>query len=217
MTEKSMQTKVRFMHLIRWTHNESALGDIRVINIVRDGRDVALSWCKEWFGPPNMKTAAKLWGEYVTFADNYAKKHPEKVYTIYFEDLIKDTEQTLAKIAKFAGLTKLEKQQDNYAAAFSNAISQGGYHVKVGQASDISSVRKWQTEMCQEDQAIFADVASDILQRHGYPGSGVPQNVRNNFWRPNISFVSLLRFARNTLPLFLAIGSWILPFRRDGK
>jgi hypothetical protein len=72
----------------------------KILHIIRDGRDVSLSWQLRWFGPKNTFHAAKLWKRYVSTGISAGHNLPEEQYLeIRYDTLITESEKTLKKYA----------------------------------------------------------------------------------------------------------------------
>lgn len=76
--------------------------EARIIHIIRDGRDVSLSWLKAAFEPRNLFTAATLWNRYVTAGRNAGSMLPRKSYLeIRYEALLDRPGETMRAVCDF--------------------------------------------------------------------------------------------------------------------
>ncbi|MBF0127490.1 MAG: sulfotransferase, partial [Magnetococcales bacterium] len=75
------------------------LPDMKVIHIVRDGRDVVLSWLRSWWGPATLGEAASLWQTHVTDKRAWGARHPDQYLEVRYEHLLDDPETVLRQIA----------------------------------------------------------------------------------------------------------------------
>lgn len=81
----------------------SVLPESHFIHIVRDGRDVALSWRETWFAPSrSVPELVRRWGEMIRIARTQAAGL--NYLEVRYEDLIKFPADTLADICAFTGL-----------------------------------------------------------------------------------------------------------------
>src|SRR5262249_57075272 len=92
----------------------------KFIQIVRDGRDCAISgWFhnlrkEEWVNhncgslDTFVGRVAELWGTDLAKAQEFADAHPDRIRRIRYEDLVKDTEATLAGLFAFLGVETTE-------------------------------------------------------------------------------------------------------------
>lgn len=89
----------------------------KFINVVRDGRDCAVScwyhnqrvlpdWNGQKYGSLDafVEVFAKIWAADIQFADEFAAQNPARIMQVRYEDLITDTETTLAGLLAFLGV-----------------------------------------------------------------------------------------------------------------
>jgi sulfotransferase family protein len=80
------------------------LPEARFIHIIRDGRDVALSWRQTWFSPGNdMRTLAREWSAWIERARAESRFVPHYM-EVRFEQLVSEPEAVLRGIASFVEL-----------------------------------------------------------------------------------------------------------------
>lgn len=72
---------------------------MKVINIVRDARDVVASMNEAW-GTSFIRGAC-VWGEGVRSAEEYKDNYPDGILSIKYEDLCSDTENVMREISLF--------------------------------------------------------------------------------------------------------------------
>lgn len=76
--------------------------EAQIIHIVRDGRDVALSWLKKRFEPQNLYKAAQLWVDMVSRGRSDGSLLPASVYhEVRYETLLAQPEQTMRQVCDF--------------------------------------------------------------------------------------------------------------------
>src|SRR6185503_10253265 len=75
----------------------------RIVCLVRDGRDVALSLRAMPWGPPTLAAAAELWNTFVRLADAFAQEHPERFMFVHYEKLVTHPNQVLPEVMRFLG------------------------------------------------------------------------------------------------------------------
>ena len=77
--------------------------DVKFIHIVRDPRDVALSYKKTW--NKNIYEAANKWRLLIEEVDRSKKiLNKEQYHELYYEDLLMNTENVLTGICSFIGV-----------------------------------------------------------------------------------------------------------------
>jgi hypothetical protein len=151
--------------------------EARIVNLVRDGRDVCLSLLRVPFGPANVWAAAHQWKDAVDRGDAAHARYGDDVLTVSYEQMVRDPQAQIGRICEFAGLS--------FAPEMLEADPNAGSRVAAGQESwftglsagiNADSVDAWRTRMTRSDQALFVSIAGEALRRHGYetPDTGPP-------------------------------------------
>jgi hypothetical protein len=126
----------------------------RVVHLVRDGRDVALSLLevKAW-GPRTVYGAARWWARRVDGIQQYAAQHMEgRFLEIQYEELIEDPAAVYERITRFYGIHDPAKH-----AELARQVA-----AKKGNSG------KWRSRMSPKQLELFERVAGETLQRNGY-------------------------------------------------
>lgn len=167
--------------------------DLKAIHIIRDGRDVALSWLATWFGPANLADVARRWRNHVEEKRNWGQRHPDNYFEVRYEDLLADTQGTMAAIGRWLNLP-LNPESLNLANSMSaRVLSSGGEHDLLGKSVQADNKEKWRTKMSLEDQQIFSSLAASTLRSCGY--DALPDNDRPALGlKIKINFQLLARF-----------------------
>jgi hypothetical protein len=123
---------------------------IKYINIIRDGRAVALSLKNIAFAPENnLKSALDRWAKHIITALNVQLKLEMKSYIkIKYEDLVNDPDNVLRSVCSF-----LQVQ-----------------HFKISQRFDIhnKSLAKWKDEFTKDDLDYAKKHYSELFKSLGY-------------------------------------------------
>jgi len=147
--------------------------DARVIVLVRDGRDVALSIMGLPFGPNNVWAAARSWAAGIRRGQEAERRHPGQVLRLRYEDLVSDPKRELERACEFLGLAFTEEMLAiERTDAGKLAKGQEGWFTNVWAGINTSAVGKWRRQMTPAQQAVFAAVASDELRALGYETAG---------------------------------------------
>jgi len=154
--------------------------DARIVHIIRDGRDVALSLDKrEWSRPlpwdrKNSLLAAGIYWEWIVRKGRkYGAMLGSNYMEVHYEELVSDPGGTLARVGEFI-------QHDlNYARIL---------RASVGSVKDpltsfkedlnggpFSPVGRWRNKFSPEQLAWFERLVGDYLRELGYPLSGTVQ------------------------------------------
>jgi hypothetical protein len=200
-------------------HVERLLGiwpHARVVILVRDGRDVALSLKRMPFGPNNAWAAAQWWARGIRAGAAAQERHPDNVLTVRYEDLAREPARRVPPVCEFLGLTYRPEMLDLAHADRSRIVpDQTSWFPTLFDGINTKSVGRWEREMPVRDQAVFAALAHDELARLGYPvpdrplapptGRRAALYHRHNELMRNVNFVRLRVFQERGRELRLAL------------
>jgi hypothetical protein len=161
------------------------LPEARFIHMIRDGRDVALSLRKVWFGPDSVETSAQAWAWAISEA---RKQRPNLRHylEVRFEDLLRHPQETLRHICTFLQLPwapsvlhyhrnagqRLEEIRHDYRAPDGQVIATAEQRMAALQRTttppDTSRADRWRREMSGPERETFASIAGPTLQELGY-------------------------------------------------
>jgi|GEM_PF-2014459 len=149
------------------------VGRLKVVHIIRDGRDVALSWCREWFGPETIIEAAARWQAHIQAFREWGRAHPGHYYELRYEDLIIQPQKAIEKVARFLGVqpqtTENEITPDGGLAKLHAGES---YHPLLSGPIQSTNAYKWRREMTADEQDRFELYAGQTLADCGYERVG---------------------------------------------
>jgi len=154
--------------------------EARIVNLVRDGRDVGMSLLRVPFGPGNVWAAARQWRAAVDAGDGAAARYGDDVLTIRYEDLVAEPDAVARRVCAFCEIAyRPEMLAIEESAAGRLAAGQEGWFTELYAGIGTRSVGKWRTGMTRSQQAVFAAGAAEALRRHGYdvPDAGQPPPV----------------------------------------
>jgi hypothetical protein len=161
------------------------LPEARFVHIIRDGRDVALSVSRLWFGPNSVVEAADWWASKIRKARHQAEALPYYL-EVRYEDMLADPATVLRRICSFidlpwdpAMLTFHERAQERIAELDAPVRSADGVRI-VSVQERLSALKlvtepprrdrigRWRTEMTREDRHAFEEIAGELLCELGY-------------------------------------------------
>lgn len=156
-------------HTLCWQTIREGFPNLKVVHLLRDGRDVALSFRSAPFGPKHVYPAAHHWARFLSAAEAAGAALGEGSFlVIRYEDLVRDPERELRRICALLG--------EDYDPAML------GYHRQnVAYPTDERNARnlkrpvqgdtcgRWRTGLTIREQRIFEAIAGDHLERYGYP------------------------------------------------
>ena len=142
----------------------------RVVVLVRDGRDVALSLRRMPFGPNNAWAAAQWWARGIRAGVRAAQRHPEAVRKIRYEDLARAPREEVPRLCEFLGLGYREDMLALEKADRARIVrDQASWFPTLFDGINTVAVGRWEREMSRRDQRIFAALAGAELEQLGYP------------------------------------------------
>lgn len=137
----------------------SLFPNAKVVHVIRDGRDCALSHYRMSWGFRNAYMVARNWAKYVRNARTVgARVGPGQYLDFRYEDLLRDPAVVLGRLECFIlGFEDAEVRACGLAEAANNGIA--------------DNFNKWKLKMSPKDQGIFEAVAGDLLAQLGYDPS----------------------------------------------
>jgi hypothetical protein len=158
----------------------------RVVVLVRDGRDVALSLRRMPFGPNNAWAAAQWWARGIRAGVRAQRRHPAAVRTIRYEDLARAPREEVPRLCEFLGLSYREDMLALEKADRERIVrDQASWFPTLFDGINTVAVGRWEREMSRRDQRIFAALAGAELEQLGYavaPGPVAAITPRQERW-----------------------------------
>lgn len=122
----------------------------KCIQIIRDGRDVALSTLATSWGAKTVRDAARRWKELILAGRKTLDRSRMSYVEIRYEELVRFPEEQLKRAIDF-----LELKADSIEVPITFPVSQ-------------NSVGIWRSKLTKDDREIFAREAGDLLIELGY-------------------------------------------------
>jgi hypothetical protein len=137
--------------------------EAQIIHIVRDGRDVALSWLETRYEPMNMYKAARLWAEMVRRGRSDGSRLPASdYYEVRYETLLGEPEKTMRQVCEFL------REPFDPAVLAPNRLKPGLRGARFDRDLVTQNTRIWQSSMSLRQRVLFESVAGDLLGELGY-------------------------------------------------
>ena len=167
--------------------------DGRFIHLIRDGRNVALSYANVPFGPKNVAKAAELWADRVRAGCREGRALEKGRYIeIRYEDLVEDAEGEAKDLCDFLGLDFDPGMLDYTERARDAVLPRAAqYNPKVLEKPG-TNVRDWEKSMDPALVEMFEAVGGDVLSELGY---------RRAFPNPSAAARAKTALARAGLPI----------------
>ncbi len=143
----------------------------RFVHIIRDGRDVALSYLSVPWGPTDIWHAARRWKQDVRRGRrDGATLPPTRYLEVRYEDLVRDPRSSLERICAVASLPFVEQMLEYHRDGSERLASPEAHKVYHASAfkPPTAGLRDWRTQMRPADLLAFESVAGGLLEELGY-------------------------------------------------
>lgn len=134
------------------------LGRVKIIHLIRDGRDVVHSSMKlNWW---SVEAGSRSWKIFIEDVRAQAARHPEDYLELRYEELVADHAGTLERVLAFLGMDG----DPRALVAAQEAHAPGSTRRVEGE----QRAGLWRTGMSAGDRAAFKGIANDLLVALGY-------------------------------------------------
>lgn len=156
---------------------KGALPGLKIVHVVRDGRDVAMSWRRVWFGVGGLDEAALRWSRRTQALRDWQTAAASDYLEVRYEDLVADPDATCARVFAFLGLASAQERTaaDPACPEASGSASYKGVtlasragHERLAQPLNADSIARWAREMSAHERSRFESLAGDSLEAFGY-------------------------------------------------
>jgi hypothetical protein len=159
-------------HLLYMEEIKRQIPDALFIHIIRDGRDVALSYVKQgwsyplpWDRDECLGVAGLYWEWVIRKGREQGKRLGADYQEVRFEDLITNPRETLSRLGLFIDH---DLDYDRIKRAGIGSVSQPNSSF-AGESEEIfNPVARWKTKMPPEQIAAFEELIGDFLLELGY-------------------------------------------------
>jgi Sulfotransferase family len=159
-------------HLLYMREIKRQIPDALFIHIIRDGRDVALSYVKQGWSHPlpwdrgERLGVAGLYWEWVVRKGREQGRHLGADYKeVRFEELITNPRQTLSRLGEFI---EHNLDYDRIQRTGIGSVSEPNSSFAGESGKSFNPVARWKTKMPPEETAAFEALVGDYLQELGY-------------------------------------------------
>ncbi len=149
----------------------------KIIHIVRDGRDVCLSYQdihkknQVKFGPKSLIANAFFWVNGLRHIEEFSEN--QNIYELKYEDLLVNPEGQLNKLCHFLEINyqksiiqNYQNNERNKKMLENNFMKQ--IHSKAQKTIDAKNMQKYCAQMNKKDRFIFELIASPYLEKYNY-------------------------------------------------
>ena len=155
-------------HMFQWRAITQAFPDARVLHMLRDGRDVAVSWKNAPFGPRRYESIARRWVAYVEAGEACRQAlGPGRFMEVRYESLLENSEHVVRTVSSFLNIDYssqmigFHEKQSHYPTDNRNIENLGRPIMK-------KNAGKWRDEMGSRDLQYFEAIAGPTLHALGY-------------------------------------------------
>lgn len=142
--------------------------EARIVHLVRDGRNVALSYADVPFGPKTVAGAARLWAERVQHGMEAASSLGDRYLELRYEDFVGDPRTGAERLASFLGIGYDDGMLDYTERSKGHVLARAArYNPHVTERPQ-QATRSWETDMSPSQVEVFEAVAGDVLTTAGY-------------------------------------------------
>jgi hypothetical protein len=154
-------------HTLCWRTIVSGFQNVQVIHLIRDGRDVALSYNRAFFGPKHVYALACRWQQYLTTAEEaHAVLGDHAFLQVRYEDLLAAPAEELKRICDFLGEDFTPAMLGYHQNDIVHCDQHNARNLRQPIISD--NAGKWRTQMTSREVRIFEALAGASLDRYGY-------------------------------------------------
>jgi hypothetical protein len=188
-------------HATYWREILSGFPDAQIVHLIRDGRDVAVSWKRARFGPKHLYVAAERWRDFVAMMAAARRALPEsQFFELRYEDLVANPEREIRALCGYLGepyapqMLSFHEDRTPYRTDERNLRNLRRPLIQ-------SNVAKWRRNMLPKDVLIVEAAAAAALARAGYDLSNADPRVsptKRRLYRLLHPFLRLVAMAKNT-------------------
>jgi hypothetical protein len=144
----------------------------RFLYLIRDGRDVTLSFSGLRFGPRGAFHCGLHWRRIDAVYERWRRLFPSAVMRVQYEGLIERPEEVLRAVADFTGIEysdqMLRPDEANRSMGSVSPHEIEGWHQMTLEPISRENSNKWRTRMGTRDRMLFEFVAGTVLRKYGY-------------------------------------------------
>jgi hypothetical protein len=147
-----------------------AFPEARFVHLIRDGRDVALSYLSTDFGVRSVEEAAVYWDRFVRAGrDSGRRLGPERYLEVRYEELVEEPDAVARRVCSFVGLPFVAEMLRYFERVdpLHRQLSHREHHRNL-YLPPTKGLRNWRQEMDVRDIELFEALAGDLLTALGY-------------------------------------------------
>jgi hypothetical protein len=196
-------------HLLYVEEIKRQIPNALFIHIIRDGRDVALSYVKQGWSHPlpwdrheQLGVAGLYWEWAVRKGREQGRRLGADYQEVRFEELNANPQETLSRLGLFIDH---DLDYDRIQRAGIGSVSEPNSSFTDEAGGTFNPVARWKTKMSQEQVHAFDDLIGDFLRELGYtPGSESERRTSLHAARLRATYLAMFEakhWLRNNTPL----------------
>jgi hypothetical protein len=158
-------------HILAAERLAAAHPTLKVIDVVRDPRGVALSWRHVGWGENDAAFVALRWRRAVATARRVGAALGPRFLPLRYEDLVATPRETLARVCAFLDIAPSATMLADDAAASTYDARREPWKVQASRPITGASVDRWRRELAPGDVRAVEMIAGAHLHHLGYPPS----------------------------------------------
>jgi len=192
-------------HLLYMREIKREIPEALFVHIIRDGRDVALSYAKQGWAYPfpwdrnqQVGVAGLYWEWIVSKGRKIGRELGHDYYELHYEDLVEQPRETLAALSNFVGQ---ELDYDRIKQVGIGSVSEPNSSFSSGR--DFRPVGRWAEQMPLEQLAEIESLIGNVLNDLGYTLASSPKpGLRETRFRATyIPWFTLRHWLKSSTPL----------------
>ena len=196
-------------HLLYMSEIKKQIPNALFIHIIRDGRDVALSFAKQgwayplpWDRDQNLAVAALYWQWIVRTGRRQGRHLGTDYIEVHFEDLITRPRDVLSKLGEFIGQ---DLDYDYIQQVGIGSVSEpNSSFLDDSDNAGFSPIGRWKSKLSSRDLLRSEALIGDLLEDLGYPLTSAKQDPSSDTKRMKRTYPLLFDakfWAKNKTPL----------------
>lgn len=143
--------------------------DAKILHVIRDGRDVVLSFLQQSFGPNGVLEGADYWRADVERGRRDGRQvFGASYHEVRYEELVADPERVLRGVCNAIGEAYEPGMLEYHESAHRYLMDEQQWHDRTRSAPTRDRTERWRGEMSSSDQALFELAAGALLEELGY-------------------------------------------------
>lgn len=183
-------------HLLYMEEIKRAIPDALFLHIIRDGRDVALSYLKQGWAYPlpwdrgqQLSVAGLYWSWIVNRGREIGRRLGASYQEVRFEELVSHPQDTLARVGVFVD-HDLDYEAIQRVGIGSVSEPNTSFESEPGA---FDPVGRWRTKMSSQDVAQCEQLIGDRLQELGYPLATKPRGLSLQAMRMRATYFTMFQ------------------------